>query len=124
MSVVEKERWGRNLDWRAGLHGGITLGIFAYALIVHGHTGSNWGAGGNGSAMGVTLVSMVPLPANALHTQSVLATESKGLSQSKPQEKVEEHDAIPIAQKNARKKPVPQTTATQRKAQPKPVEEA
>jgi len=74
--------------------------------------------------MGVTLVSMVPLPANPVQTQSVLATESKGLSQSKPQEKVEEHDAIPIAQKNARKKPVPQTTATQRKAQPKPVEEA
>jgi len=69
-------------------------------------------------------VSMVPLPANPVQTQSVLATESKGLSQSKPQEKVEEHDAIPIAQKNARKKPVPQTTATQRKAQPKPVEEA
>src|SRR4029078_7925491 len=93
----EHERWGRNLAWSAGLHVGITLWLFAYALIVHGHTGSNWGAGGNGSAMGVTLVSMVPLPANPVQTQSVLATESKGLSQSKPQEKVEGPDAIAIA---------------------------
>lgn len=74
--------------------------------------------------MGVTLVSTVPLPANPVQTQSVLATESKGLSQSKPQEKVEEQDAIPIAQKNAKKKPVPQPSATHRKVQPQPVEQA
>jgi protein TonB len=74
--------------------------------------------------MGVTLVSTVPLPANPVQTQSVLATESKGLSQSKPQEKVEEPDAIPIAQKNVKKKPVPQPSVTQRKPQPQPVEQA
>src|SRR6185369_7443522 len=106
----EHERWGRNLAWSAGLHVGLTLGIFLYALLIHGHSGSNWGAGGGGSAMGVTLVSTVPLPANPV--------------QSQPQEKVEEPDAIAIAQKNAKKKPVPQTSATQRKPQPKPVEEA
>lgn len=119
----EHERWGRNLAWSAGLHIGITLAIFLYAVVARGGTGSNWGAGGGGSAMGVTLVSTVPLPANPVDTKSVLATESKGLSQSKPQEHVEEPDAIPIAQKNAKKKPVPQPTATQRKPQ-QPVQEA
>jgi len=120
----EHERWGRNLAWSAGLHIGFTLGIIVYALIAHRSSGSNWGAGGGGSAMGVTLVSTVPLPANPVQTQSVLATESKGLSQSKPQEKVEEPDAIPIAQKNVKKKPVPQPSVTQRKPQPQPVEQA
>lgn len=120
----EHERWGRNLAWSAGLHVAFTLTIFLYALIARGSTGSNWGAGGGGSAMGVTLVSNVPLPAHQVQTQSVLATESKGLSQSKPQPQVEEKEAIPIAQKNVKKKPVPQPSATQRKPQPEPVEEA
>jgi len=119
----EHDRWGRNLAWSAGLHVAFTLSILLYALIAHGGTGSNWGAGGGGSAMGVTLVSSVPLPASPVETKSVLATESKGLSQSKPQERVEEQDAIPIAQKNAKKKPVPQPSATQRKPQ-QPVEQA
>ena len=35
--------------------------------------------------MGVSLVSNVPLPANPVQTQNVLATESKGLSKSQPQ---------------------------------------
>ena len=119
----EHERWGRNLAWSAGLHAAFTIGITVFALIAHSRGGSNWGAGGGGSAMGVTLVSTVPLPAKPVQTQSVLATESKGLSQSKPQEHVEEPDAIPIAQKNAKKKPVPQPSATQRKPQ-QPVEQA
>ena len=103
----EHERWGRNLAWSAGLHVAVTLAIFLYAVVARGGTGSNWGAGGGGSAMGVTLVSTVPLPKSPVETKSVLATESKGLSQSKPQEHVEEPDAIPIAQKNAKKRPVP-----------------
>ena len=86
----EHERWGRNLAWSAGMHVAFTLAIFLYAVIARGSGGSNWGAGGGGSAMGVTLVSNVPLPANPVETKSVLATESKGLSQSKPQEKLEE----------------------------------
>ena len=120
----EHERWGRNLAWSAGLHVGITAAILLYTVVAHGRGGSNWGAGGGGSAMGATLVSSIPLPANPVQTQSVLATESKGLSQSKPQEQVEEPEAIPIPQKNAKKKPVPQPTATQRKPPPQPVQEA
>jgi len=80
----EHERWGKNLAWSAGLHAGFVVSIALYAWIAGSSHGSNWGAGGGGSAMGVTLVNTVPLPANPVQTQSVLATESKGLSQSKP----------------------------------------
>ncbi|HZP18434.1 MAG TPA: TonB family protein [Terriglobales bacterium] len=120
----EHDRWGRNLAWSAALHAGFTLAVILYALIAGGGHGSNWGEGGGGSAMGVRLVSTVPLPANPVQTQNVLATESKGLSQSKPQAQVEEPEAVPIPEKNARKKPAPQPTATQRKPQPQPAEEA
>lgn len=121
----EHERWGPSLARSAILHASVTVAIIVSAWIAHGRSGSNWGAGGGGSAMGVTLVSTVPLPANPVQTQSVLATESKGLSQSKPQEKTEEPEAIPIPQKNAKVKPkAPQPTATQRKPQPQPVEQA
>ena len=120
----EHERWGRNLAWSAVLHVGFTLAICTYALIARGGQGSNWGAGGGGSAMGVTLVSNIPLPPNPVQTQSVLATESKGVSKSQPKPAVEEKEAIPIPEKNAKKKPVTQPSATQRKPQPAPVEEA
>jgi len=118
----EHDRWGPNLARSAALHVGVTVVIIAYAWFGHGARGSGWGAGGGGSAMGVTLVSNVPLPANPTQTQNVLATESKGVSHSQPKPAVEEPTAIPIPEKNAKKKPVPQPTATQRK--PQPVEEA
>jgi len=121
----EHDRWGKNLAWSAALHAGFTLFVVIYAWIAGGGHRSNWGAGGGGSAMGVTLVANIPLPANRVETKSVLATESKGLSQSKPQEKTEEPDAVPIPEKNVKIKPKPpQPTATQRKPQPQPVEQA
>jgi len=120
----EHDRWGRNLGRSALLHVGVTVAIIGYAWFAHSGRGSSWGAGGGGSAMGVTLVSNVPLPANPTQTQNVLATESKGVSKSQPKPVVEEKEAIPIPEKNAKvkPKPVPQATATQRK--PQPVEEA
>jgi protein TonB len=120
----EHEPWGRNLAWSAGLHVGFALAVAAYAWFAGGSHGSTWGAGGGGSAMGVSLVSNIPLPANPVQTANVLANPSPGLSQSKPEAHVEEPDAIPIAQKNAKKKPPPQPTATQRKPPPAPLEQA
>src|SRR5713226_5177492 len=123
---LERERWGHDLAWSAALHVGVTVAIVAYAWVATGRNGSNWGAGGGGSAMGVSLVSNVPLPANPVQTQNVLATESKGLSKSKPQPVVEEKEAVPIPEKNAKIKPKPvqQPTPSQRKPPPQPVEEA
>jgi TonB family protein len=91
-----------------------------YPVIQYGHVK------GGGDAIGVTLVSTVPLPANPVQTQNVLANESKGLSQSLPKPEVKEPEAIPIPDASAKKKPKTETTPTHQKpqAQPEPVEEA
>jgi protein TonB len=113
----EHDRWGRNLAWSAGLHIAIAGSIALYALIGPGGHGSTWGAGGGGDAMGVTLVSSVPLPASAVQTQNVLANESKGITQSQPKAEEKEPEAIAIPGKNAKIKPKPRSSESQ-KAQP------
>ncbi len=116
----EHDRWGRNLTWSLGLHIAIAGAIVLYAVVAPSSHGEGWGAGGGGDAMGVTLVSTVPLPANPVKTQNVLANDSKGLTQSLPKpEPVQEQepDAIPIPDKIAKTKPTPKTSATQAKAE-------
>src|ERR1700716_1591980 len=86
--------WGRALAWSVGLHVAFAAFIVLYAVIIPpaaaraGGEGGGGGAGGGGEAMGVSLVSTVPLPANPAPTQNVLADESKGVTKSEP--KVEE----------------------------------
>src|SRR5882762_11657801 len=104
---LEHSKLGRPLAWSVALHLAFTGFVVFFGVILHGRGGSSWGAGGGGEAMGVSLVSNIPLPANPVQTQNVLATESKGLSKSKPQPVVEEHEAIPIPEKNAKVKPKP-----------------
>src|SRR5579864_3102325 len=99
----EHESWGRNLAWSAALHGAFTLAIVMYAWIAGSGHGSNWGAGGGGSAMGVTLVSTVPLPANPVQTQNVLATESKGLSQSSRKRRLRNPRQLPSPRRMRRR---------------------
>jgi periplasmic protein TonB len=120
----EHDRWGRNLAWSLALHAGITGAILLWGIFGPSWQTGTWGAGGGGDAMGVTLVSTIPLPANPQQTQNIVANESKGLSQSLPKPKEEEANAIPIPDKNAKQKPKPKTTATQRKPEPQPQEEA
>src|SRR5438034_9190632 len=120
----EHERWGRALTRSAILHVTVAVAIVITAWIAHGRRGSSWGAPGGGSAMGVSLVSNVPLPANPVQTQSVLATESKGISKSQPKPAIEEPQAIAIPEKNAKKKPIRQPTETLRKRQTEPQQEA
>lgn len=115
----EHERWGRALVWSAGLHLGITLALLVYATFVTRGTGENWGSGGGGEAIGATLVSTVPLPANPAPTQNVLANESKGLTESQPKIEEKEPDAIEIQGRNAKIKPK-KKQITESKAKPKP----
>jgi periplasmic protein TonB len=119
----EHDRWGRNLGWSIALHIAVAAGIVSYAIFVPPGRGGTWGAGGGGEAIGVTLVSAIPLPASPVETQNVLANESKGLSESLPKPKEEAPEAIPIPDKNAKLKPKPRTTSTQRKPEPEPVAE-
>jgi len=119
----EHDRWGRNLAWSAALHIAIAASIILYAVFGPGSHGGTWGAGGGGDAMGVTLVSSVPLPASVAQTQNVLANESKGLTQSLPKTVEKEAEAIPIPDKNTKVKAKPRSSATQQKAQ-QPEEES
>jgi protein TonB len=120
----EHDRWGHNLAWSAALHVAVAGSIILYAVVARGGNRETWGIGGSGDAMGVTLVSAVPLPANPSQTQNVLANQSKGVSESLPKTEEKEPDAIPIPDKNARLKPQPKTSATRRKPEPAPEEEA
>jgi periplasmic protein TonB len=120
----EHDRWGRNLAWSAALHIAVAGSIVLYAVVGPGGSGSTWGAGGGGDAMGVTLVSSVPLPASPAQTQNVLANESKGLTKSLPKTEEKPPEAIPIPDKNAKTKPKPRTSESHQKAQPQPEEEA
>ena len=117
----EHGHWGRALAWSAGLHVGMTVFLLIYSAIFYRSSGDTWGAGGGGEAIGATLVSTVPLPANPAQTQNVLANESKGLTQSQPKIQEKEPDAIEIQGKNAKIKPKKkQETASKEKPQPEP----
>ncbi|HTW30105.1 MAG TPA: TonB family protein [Candidatus Sulfotelmatobacter sp.] len=121
---LEHDRWGRALAWSAGLHVGVTAFVLIYATIAAHGTGDTWGAGGGGEAIGATLVSTVPLPANPAQTQNVVANESKGVTQSQPKVQEKEPDAIEIQGKNAKiKPPKKQITESKEKAQPEPEQE-
>jgi protein TonB len=119
----EHDRWVRALTWSAGFHIAITGLILLYGAVFTGASGAGWGAGGGGSAIGVTLVSTVPLPANPTQTQNVLANESKGLTQSQPKIEEKAPDAIEIQGKNTKIKPKKPPTPTKAKPQPEPEEE-
>ncbi|MGH9511958.1 MAG: TonB family protein [Terriglobales bacterium] len=122
----EHDRWGRNLGWSAALHVAFAGAVILYIAIGPGKNEGSWGAGGGGDAMGVTLVSTVPLPANPEQTQNVLANESKGLakSQPKPEEKAPEEIPIPDKETKIKPKPKPVTTETHQKPPPQPVQQA
>ena len=111
--------------WSVGLHVGITVAMLIYSAVFYRTSGDTWGAGGGGEAIGATLVSTVPLPANPTQTQNVLANESKGLTESQPKVEEKEPDAIEIQGKNAKIKPKKkQETAAKEKPLPAPEEES
>lgn len=118
----EHDRWGPALGWSLGLHVGLTALLFVYSAVFYRTSGDTWGSGGGGEAIGATLVSNIPLPANPAPTQNVLANESKGITQSQPKIEEKEPDAIEIQGKNTKlkQKKKPETTATKQKAQPAP----
>jgi protein TonB len=120
----EHDNWGRALSWSAGFHIAVTAVILLYSVVFKGSTGAVWGAGGGGSAIGVTLVSTVPLPSSAPQNQNVLANESKGVTKSEPKVEEKEPDAIEIQGKNSKIKPTKPPSPTKSKPQPAPQEES
>lgn len=119
----EHEHWGKALAWSVGLHTAVTALLLIYITVFNGPSGSEWGAGGGGEAIGATLVTTVPLPANP-EGKNVLANESKGVTQSQPKvEEKPEPDAVEIQGKNAKIKPKPKKQETVTKQKPLPAQE-
>jgi periplasmic protein TonB len=124
-------------DFHEEWKGSLTLSLIFHACVFgfgigyavfEGRTGDSWGGAVSADgAMKATLVSSaVPLPSTPAETENVLANESKGLSESKPAEKIPEPEAIDIPEKtkspkvNAKDKaPVPKTQTP-----PKPTQQA
>jgi protein TonB len=117
----EHDNWPRALAWSAGFHVAVTGFLILYSVLIAGSHGNDWGGGGGGDAMGVTLVSSVPLPAKPTQTQNVLANESKGLTKSEPKVEEKEPDAIEIQGRNTKIKKKP-PTSTKAKNEPEPEE--
>lgn len=115
----EHGKLGRPLALSVGLHLAFT-GVIVLFSLLPGRHGDMWGAGGGGDAIGVSLVSNIPLPASPVQTQNVVANESKGLTKSLPQEKQNEPDAIPIPDKSTKTKAKPVVSASKAKTQPQP----
>jgi periplasmic protein TonB len=121
---TERERWQPPFAWSLALHGLLAGTILIYGLVFN-RKGESWGGtGGNGEALGVSLVSTIPLPNVAPQSQNILANESKGLTQSLPKVKEEPTpEAIAIPEKDTKRRPEPKPrTSTQQKPRP-PVEE-
>jgi protein TonB len=119
----EHERWGRPLAWSAVLHGAITGALLVYSAVFYGTSGSAWGSGGGGEAIGATLVTTVPIAATPADKQNVLANESKGVTKSQDKIEEKEPDAIAIQGKNTKVKPKKPETAAKSKPQTEPQEE-
>lgn len=119
----EHDSWGRALAWSAVLHGAITGALLVYSAVFYGTSGSAWGSGGGGEAIGATLVTTVPIAASPADTKNVLANESKGVTKSLDKIEEKEPDAIAIQGKNTKVKPKKPETAAKSKPQPEPQEE-
>ena len=63
-SIPNTASCGGPLAWSFGLHLAFAAFVVLYATYIQGFRGEGWGSGGGGEAMGATLVSSVPLPAN------------------------------------------------------------
>jgi len=85
----------RPLAWSLGLHVTFAAFVLLYATFIHSFRGEGWGSGGGGDAMGATLVSAVPLPANPAETTNVWQRNPRGWQKSQPmvQEKEPESDS-------------------------------
>ena len=106
----ERDKWTGAILLSVGLHVLLALVAFigGYLNISQGHA---WGGETSGSAVQANLVSDVPLPhPQTTPTQNILATDSKGLTQSVPQKVQPEPEAVPIPDKAVRKTQKPAVT--------------
>ena len=119
----ERDNWTKPLAASVALHGLLFGSILLHGAILGYGRGESWGGtGGGGGAMSATLVSSIPLPANP-EGRNVLATDSKGLTQSLPKEEEQAPEAIAIPEPNAKVRP-PRVARSTTQQKPQPAETA
>ena len=112
----ERQSWQGPLAFSTTLHAAFFALIFLYSSYLGRLPHESWGsaAGSAGDALSVSLVSpaALPLPRPVIQTENIVANDSPGLSQSKPQElPAPEPQAIPIpARDHTRKLPPKEKT--------------
>lgn len=118
----EHDPWKGPLAWSAALHGAFFGGLVLYAAVVGSLHGTSWGGSvTGGDAMSVTLVSRaaVPLPPPSEESQNVVASESKGLSES--EKRPPETGAIAIPEQPKKPEPVQRKTVQEKPPPPNQV---
>src|SRR5205085_4034440 len=121
----QQEEWRGSFALSATLHAVLFGSAIVIGAIVS-KPGESWGGGSLESAMHAQLVSSaIPLPSTEAPKENVVATESKGLSESKPREITPpEPEAIPIPDRQTKIKPQKMNTPTTQKIKPQVKEEA
>ena len=119
----EREDWKKPVVISAGFHA-----LFAVFVVVAGYVsgarGQTFGGGDTeGQSVTASLVSSIPLPHPQVTTDNILANESKGQTQSVPEQQTpEKPEAIPIPENPTKhridRNPV---TPTHERPQPTPV---
>lgn len=101
----ERDKWTGAILLSVGLHVLLVL-IAILGSYLNISRGQAWGGPTSGSAVPANLVNDVPLPHQQQKpTDNILATDSKGLTQSIPQKVEPDPNAIPIPDKDVRKPP-------------------
>src|SRR5512133_2258282 len=118
---TKNEDWQQPLAWSVALHAFLFGGILLYAAVLGSFRGENWGGAGGGGAIGVELVSNIPIPRAPAVTENIVANPSKGLTNTEPAKpEVVPPDAIPIPDKSTKVKPTPRPRETQEVAKATP----
>lgn len=116
-------------DYHESWKGPFTLSVVAHLLLAAsvlgigmfmGRAGVSWGGeiAGEGAINATLVSSAIPLPST--ETENVLATESKGLTESEPKKETPEPEAIPIPDKKTKTVPKALTVTKQNPTKPKP----
>lgn len=119
----ERESWKKPLTLSLVFHGLLVVTIVVVAFVYGHRTVNNWGTN-NGDAVEVQMVSAAPIPV-APHTEqtnNIVANDSKGVTETKPQPKpVETEDGIAIQGKVKPPKTVAKVTPPPNPKPPRPV---
>ena len=100
----ERDKWTGAILVSVGFHLLLVVAAIVGGYLATPH-GESWGGPSSGDAVQAHLTTAVPLPAPQQPTQNIVANESKGLTQSVPEKVQEEPKAIPIPEKETKRKP-------------------